>query len=104
MTIETTKAARLLNTVAPAVILAAFLVQALLALPRLSATNDEPVHIAAGYSYWKTLDFRLNPEHPPLAKLVAALPLLFLRPTITTTGDDWKNADQFRIGFDFLYH
>jgi hypothetical protein len=27
-------------------------------------TWDEAVYISAGYSYWKTGDFRLNPEHP----------------------------------------
>jgi hypothetical protein len=32
-------------------------------------TYDEPYHIAAGVSYVKGADFRLNPEHPPLVKL-----------------------------------
>lgn len=32
-------------------------------------TIDEPWHIVAGASYVRTGDFRLNPEHPPLAKL-----------------------------------
>jgi len=32
-------------------------------------TIDEPYHIVAGVSYVRTGDFRLNPEHPPLAKL-----------------------------------
>lgn len=41
-----------------------------------SPTVDEPIHLAAGYSYLKWDDFRANPEHPPLAKLWAALPLL----------------------------
>lgn len=41
-----------------------------------SPTFDEPVHLYAGWSYWKSGDFGRNPEHPPLAKLVAALPLL----------------------------
>jgi hypothetical protein len=41
-----------------------------------SETIDEPTHLAAGYTYWTTHDYRLNPEHPPLLKLVAALPLL----------------------------
>ena len=36
-----------------------------------SATFDEPAHIYAGYSYWKHKDFGINPEHPPLAKMVA---------------------------------
>ncbi len=34
-----------------------------------SFTVDEPWHIVAGTSYVRTGDFRLNPEHPPLAKL-----------------------------------
>lgn len=32
-------------------------------------TYDEAYHIAAGVSYVKYRDFRLNPEHPPLVKL-----------------------------------
>ncbi|MEK7583490.1 MAG: glycosyltransferase family 39 protein [Patescibacteria group bacterium] len=39
---------------------------------------DEDPHIGAGYSYLVMQDMRLNPEHPPLAKDLAALPLLFL--------------------------
>ena len=41
-----------------------------------SPTVDEPIHLFAGYSYLKWGDYRANPEHPPLAKLWAALPLL----------------------------
>ena len=41
-----------------------------------SPTADEPVHLFAGYSYLRWSDFRANPEHPPLAKVWAALPLL----------------------------
>ena len=41
-----------------------------------SATWDEPHHLFDGYTIWKQGDFRLNPEVPPLVKLVAALPLL----------------------------
>ena len=44
---------------------------------RESITVDEPEELGAGYSYWMTGDFRMNPEHPPLAKMVAALPLLW---------------------------
>lgn len=43
-----------------------------------SPTFDETVHLFAGYSYLKWGDFRTNPEHPPLAKMLAALPLLTL--------------------------
>lgn len=49
-----------------------------------SFTIDEPWHIVAGTTYVRTGEFRLNPEHPPLAKLWAgaAMPAAFrLRPT-----------------------
>lgn len=45
-----------------------------------SQTFDEPAHMYAGYSYWLRSDFGINPEHPPLVKLVAKLPLLVSRP------------------------
>ncbi len=38
-------------------------------------TFDEPVHLAAGYSYWATGSFKLNREDPPLLKLLWAAPL-----------------------------
>lgn len=43
---------------------------------RQSSSFDEGMHTFAGYSYWARGDFGLNPEHPPLVKLLAALPLL----------------------------
>ena len=45
---------------------------------RKSLTNDELVHIPAAHRHLIAGDFRLNPEHPPLAKLWAALPLPFV--------------------------
>ncbi|HXN45526.1 MAG TPA: hypothetical protein VN893_02735 [Bryobacteraceae bacterium] len=36
---------------------------------------DEGEHIAAGYRYWQCADYGINPEHPPLAKLIAAAPV-----------------------------
>jgi hypothetical protein len=41
-----------------------------------SVTVDEIAHLGAGVSYLQKLDMRLNEEHPPLAKAVAALPLV----------------------------
>ncbi len=48
-------------------------------LSRESATFDETTHLPAGYTYLDRLDFRHNPEHPPLAKMWAALPLRLAR-------------------------
>ncbi len=42
-----------------------------------SPTVDESVHLLGGYSYLKWGDYRVNPEHPPLVKMWAALPLLW---------------------------
>ena len=44
-----------------------------------SLTMDELAHLPAGYSYLTQKDMRLNPEHPPLIKDLAALPLLFIK-------------------------
>ncbi len=43
-----------------------------------SAIFDETAHIGAAYSYVTQKEMRLNPEHPPLIKDLAGLPLLFL--------------------------
>jgi hypothetical protein len=43
---------------------------------RESATIDEVAHIGAGVSYLQKLDLRMNFEHPPLAKVLAGLPLV----------------------------
>jgi len=40
-----------------------------------SPTFDEGMHIASGHRYWECGDYGINPEHPPLVKLIAARPL-----------------------------
>ena len=86
-----------------AVLLAAFAIQGALSATRDSATYDETAHIAAGLSYLETFDFRLNPEHPPLAKMWAAIPLA-LEPgrQISTTSRNWSNTRQWEIGYEYL--
>src|SRR4051794_31173671 len=53
----------------------AFVVFPLANIRATSPTTDETTHLGAGYSYLASHDFRLNPEHPPLLKMIAALPL-----------------------------
>ena len=43
---------------------------------RESVTVDEAAHVGAGVSYLQKLDYRMNEEHPPLAKVLAAIPLV----------------------------
>ena len=56
----------------------AFALQLALQARRESQRWDEGCHIFAGYSYWTLGDFAVNPEHPPLVKLLASFPLLGL--------------------------
>jgi len=63
--------------------LAALTIGVALVLAWTSSLGDAPVvdevpHIGAGYSYVRMGDMRLNPEHPPLIKDLAGLPLLTL--------------------------
>src|SRR5262245_8085674 len=67
-----------------------------------SQTYDEATHLAAGYSYLLTGDFHINPEHPPLGKILPALPLLPLHPDLPAENPDWK-GDQRMFGAAFLY-
>src|SRR5215831_8346106 len=43
-----------------------------------SPIADEPGHLTAGYVYLTTGDYNMDPTHPPLARILAALPLLAL--------------------------
>jgi 4-amino-4-deoxy-L-arabinose transferase-like glycosyltransferase len=47
---------------------------------RKSITADEVVLIPAAYYHLVTSDFQLIPQHPPLSKLLAGLPLLLIQP------------------------
>lgn len=59
-------------------LIAVFGMEMALSVRQLSQTFDESAHILAGYQYWHERDFAANPEHPPLVKLVATLPLFLL--------------------------
>jgi 4-amino-4-deoxy-L-arabinose transferase-like glycosyltransferase len=53
-------------------------------LPSHSVTIDEFAHLPAGYYYYQTGDFSLFHKNPPAIKLIMALPLLILQPSIDT--------------------
>ncbi|GAI57384.1 unnamed protein product, partial [marine sediment metagenome] len=67
---------------------------------------DEVAHLPAGYSYLTQKDMRLNPEHPPLIKDLAAFPLLFIKGiNFPSEIKDWKEDinGQWGFGYYFLY-
>ena len=73
---------------------------------QLSITSDEMDHVHAGYRYLQCNDYGWNPEHPPLVKEVAAIPLLFMHindPVPNACGLFNNKAIDFRVGHDFIF-
>ena len=69
-----------------------------------SQAVDEAMHLAAGYSYLATGDFRVEPQNPPLIKELLALPLfLAYRLPFNPDPQHWRDANGFFIGQDLLY-
>jgi len=69
-----------------------------------SFTFDETGHLTAGFSHLYLGDFRLQPEHPPLAKMWAALPLLWMDhnwPPSDTPG--WREASSWQVARTWLF-
>jgi 4-amino-4-deoxy-L-arabinose transferase-like glycosyltransferase len=80
--------------------------QILTSTRQLSVTSDEIDHLHAGYRYLRCNDFGWNPEHPPLAKIVAAVPLLAMRikdPIPNACNLLSKKELDFRAGHAFLF-
>jgi 4-amino-4-deoxy-L-arabinose transferase-like glycosyltransferase len=67
-----------------------------------SLTFDEADHIFAGYMMGHTGDYGLNPEHPPLVKLVATLPLLHKQLWVPPLQQRMFKAEAYRDGRDFM--
>jgi tetratricopeptide (TPR) repeat protein len=69
-----------------------------------NATCDETAHLVAGYSYLFTGDFRLVPEHPPLAEIWAAIPLWIEGVRFPALDQkDWWTSNQWGMGSSLLY-
>jgi hypothetical protein len=76
-----------------------------------SQTTDEGVHLSAGYSYWEWKDLSLNPEHPPLVKLLAGAAAHLVQPVFPPIKhperlteffyDSWR--ENRALGETFLY-
>lgn len=77
-------------------------VQAWMSLRTKSLTFDELTYIPAGYSYVVTGDYRINPEHPPLAKLLAGSALLSIGPRLDLSHPSWEEAEQWGFGEHFF--
>jgi dolichyl-phosphate-mannose-protein mannosyltransferase len=66
---------------------------------RESVTIDEVSHIGSGVSYLQKLDLRMNPEHPPLPKILAALPLVLRGVRADYHHISWTISEKFFPAF-----
>ena len=69
-----------------------------------SPTVDETAHLPAGLAQWQLNRFEIYRVNPPLVKMAAALPVLFMEPVV-----DWRSAaplpgsrSEFRLGREFV--
>lgn len=90
-------------TVTAAVLFIVLFVELFFSVRQNSQTFDESAHIYAGYSYWKHGDFGINPEHPPVAKMLATLPLLPLHLDVQPPPPVYFRAASSLGGRIFLY-
>jgi len=97
---------RLTNILAVLLLMFVFFI-AVFSMKGDSLTMDELAHLPAGYSYLTQKDMRLNPEHPPLIKDLAAFPLLFIKginfPSDIKAWEEDING-QWDFGNKFLFH
>lgn len=71
-----------------------FTVLALLQARADTATWDEGIYLAAGLAALEHREIRVNLEHPPLGKVLAALPALLADPVVPRT-QAWRDGRQF---------
>lgn len=91
-----TRPGRTLFIISAALLFAIFASQLVYHAVRTSATVDEPFHILAGHRHWQCRDFGINPEHPPLLKLLATAPLNFRQ----LSEPPWECGSKFTPKFD----
>ncbi|MDP3770277.1 MAG: glycosyltransferase family 39 protein [Candidatus Sungbacteria bacterium] len=92
-------------------LIAGLILAAMFVLMLTSILNEPPIidevpHIAAGLGYVTQLDFRLNPEHPPLIKVLGALfAHVFAQPRFPIESRFWQTDinGQWDQGAHLLY-
>jgi 4-amino-4-deoxy-L-arabinose transferase-like glycosyltransferase len=89
--------------VAVAFLVLVLLIELIVPARQQSATFDENCHTLAGYAYWTKGDFGINPENPPLVKLLAAVPLLAMPLRYSPPPQMFFKVSCFVAGRQFLY-
>ncbi|MGN6321270.1 MAG: glycosyltransferase family 39 protein [Dyella sp.] len=95
---------RRLIGIAAALLMLLFAIQIVSVVRQESLSWDEGDHIFAGYMAWKTHDYRYNPEHPPLMKALATLPLLGLPLKVPADQQRYFKEEAYLDGRELLFH
>jgi 4-amino-4-deoxy-L-arabinose transferase-like glycosyltransferase len=77
--------------------------QLLYSVRQESLTWDEGDHIFAGYMSLKHHDFGLNPEHPPLVKMIAAVPLQSMNLREPQLQNRYFKTEAYLSGRDLIF-
>lgn len=100
---ELGKSSRKMATAGVVVLLLILLAELAFTVRQQSLSWDEGDHIFAGVMSWKTGDYGLNPEHPPLVKLLATLPILHLPLNIPPLQNRYFKLEAYFDGRDMIY-
>lgn len=78
----------------------------ILSIRQEAQTWDEGFEIVGAYQYLTTGEYRASLENPPLERILAGVPLLFLRPDLNGAALQADNtaARDVDAGVEFLYH
>ena len=95
----------LLRRIIPLLLLALFGWMALSTSSRVGVTFDETAHLTAGYSYWSSGEYRLQPENGNLPQRLAAIPSLAKDIQAPAwEGEAWTRADVWWFGRELFFH
>lgn len=94
---------RRVRSTAAALLLLFLLLQLFAVSRRTSMSWDEGHHLFDGYTILRHRDFDLNPEVPPVAKVVSAFPLLSLKLVEPVQQGRDSQLEAFLDGKDFLF-
>jgi hypothetical protein len=78
------------------------LAQMLSSVQQMSGLTDESIHLYAGYRVLKCGDYVFGREHPPLAKMLAAIPLLASNPPMDCNASE-AGVDDEGLANNWLY-
>jgi len=90
-------------TLVAGALLAAHAALAIHSLWSKSATFDETSHLPAGLAMLATGEARLNPQHPPLVKLLAALAASPLSPHVPLSLPEYEGQKEWEFGSALLF-